>query len=73
MGYTPGGSLRIIFRENLSEILVSSYCADSMVLFGLVLWHINHCRLFNAKSIFNPKNVLFQTIQLNISTQFSSI
>ena len=20
--------------------------------FGLVLWHINHCRLFNAKSIF---------------------
>ena len=22
-----------------------------MIWFGLVLWHINHCRLFNAKSI----------------------
>ena len=21
-----------------------------LVWFGLVLWHINHCRLFNAKS-----------------------
>ena len=21
-----------------------------MILFGWVLWHINHCRLFNAKS-----------------------
>ena len=24
----------------------------SLVWFGLVLWHINHCRLLNAKSIF---------------------
>ena len=24
---------------------------DCMVWFGLVLWHINHCRLFDAKSI----------------------
>ena len=23
-----------------------------LVWFGLVLWHINHCRLFNTKSIF---------------------
>ena len=23
-----------------------------LVWFGLVLWHINNCRLFNAKSIF---------------------
>ena len=23
-----------------------------MVWISLVLWHINHCRLFNAKSIF---------------------
>ena len=22
---------------------------EKMVSFGLVLWHINHCRLFNAK------------------------
>ena len=34
-----------------------------------VLWHINLCRLFNAKSIF-IKIVLFQTIQFRISTQF---
>ena len=23
-----------------------------MIWFGWVLWHINHCRLFNAKAIF---------------------
>ena len=34
-----------------------------------VLWHINLCRLFNAKSIF-MQIVLFQTIQFNMSTQF---
>ena len=34
-----------------------------------VLWHINHCRLFNTKSIF-MKIVLFQTIQFSISAQF---
>ena len=27
-------------------------CFFGLVLFGLFLWHINHCRLFNAKSIF---------------------
>ena len=32
-------------------------------------WHINLCRLFNAKSIF-MNIVLFQTIQFSISTQF---
>ena len=37
-------------------------------LFGLVSWHINHCRLFNAKSISYIKQ--FQTIQFSISTQF---
>ena len=35
-----------------------------------VLWHINLCRLFNAKSIF-MKIVLFQTIQFSMSTQFN--
>ena len=35
-----------------------------------VLWHINLCRLFNAKSIFIQKSVLFQTIQLSMSTYF---
>ena len=47
-----------------------------LVWFGLVLWHINHCKLFNAKSIFIRfyfETSLFQTIQFNIGTQFSSI
>ncbi len=39
-------------------------------LVGCVLWHINLCRLFNAKFIF-MQIVLFQTIQFNISTQFN--
>ena len=33
-----------------------------------VSWHINLCRLFNAKSIFK-KIVLFKKIQFSISTQ----
>ena len=33
------------------------------------LWHINLCRLYNAKSIF-IQIVLFQTIQFNRSVQF---
>ena len=37
---------------------------------GQVLWHINLCRLFNAKSIF-MQIVLFQTIHFRISTQFN--
>ena len=37
-------------------------------LVGWVLWHINLCRLFNAKSIF-MKIVHFQTIQFRISMQ----
>ena len=28
-----------------------------LVLFGLVLWHINHCRVFNAKSSLYILNV----------------
>ena len=56
-----------------------------MVCFGWFLCHINHCRLFNAKSIlihinssisnnsvYHTKAVLFQAIQFSISTQFSS-
>ena len=38
------------------------------LVIGWVLWHINRCRLFNAKSIF-MKIVLFQTIQFSISMQ----
>ena len=36
---------------------------------GWVLWPINLCWLFNAKSIF-IQSVLFQTIQFSKSTQF---
>ena len=36
----------------------------------LGLWHINLCRLFNAKSILK-QSVLFQTIQFSMSTQFN--
>ena len=43
-----------------------------LVWFGLVLWHIKHWRLFNAKSLF-ILTVLFITIQLTISRKFSSI
>ena len=42
-------------------------------MFDLVLWHINHCRLFIAKSILYIKTVLFQAVQFSISTQFGSI
>ena len=35
-----------------------------LVWFGLVLWHINHCRLFNAESIF---------ILINISISNNSV
>ena len=38
--------------------------------FGLVLWHTNHCRLFNAKFVLSIKTVLFQTIQFSMSTVF---
>ena len=39
-------------------------------LVGWVLWHVNLCRLFNAKSIF-MQIALFQTIQFSMSTQFN--
>ena len=45
--------------EQMAGERVKCICAISTIwwgglvlnLFGLVLWHINHCRLFNAKSI----------------------
>ena len=42
-----------------------------VALFVSVLWHINLCRLFNAKSIFIQITVLIQTIQFSISTLFN--
>ena len=44
------------------------------VWFGLVywvLWHINLCRLFNAKSILCKYSFLFKTIQFSINIQFN--
>ena len=41
-----------------------------LVWFGWVLWHINHCKLFYIKPIFMHKTVLFQAIQVSISTVF---
>ena len=45
-----------------------------LVWFGLVLWHINHCWLFNAKSIFiHINSSISKKVQFYISTEFSSI
>ena len=41
-----------------------------LVWVGLVLWYINNCRLFNAKSISLLINSFISTIQFSISTQF---
>ena len=39
-------------RERKNIWLVGCLVGRSAGCFGLVLWHINHYRLFNAKSIF---------------------
>ena len=41
------------FEEKLTFYLLKiDWVYLFMIWFGLVLWHINLCRLFNAKSIF---------------------
>ena len=59
--------------SNYKQFLKSQFFIPSEFDFGWLVvwvsWHINLCKLFNAKSIF-MKIVLFQTIQLSISTQF---
>ena len=45
-----------------------------LIWFGLVLWHINHCRLFNTESIFIHLNSsIHKKKQFSISSQFNSI
>ena len=85
----PGSKIQWKF---LKELRTSLHNIREVVWFGLVLWHINYCKLFNAKSIYihinssilnnsvqqrytvsQSKTVPFQTIQISISTQFSSI
>ena len=45
----------------------------SLVWFDLVLWHINHRRLFNTKSIFVHINRSISNNLISISSLFSSI
>ena len=52
--------------------IVHSYESSSTYPVGcLVLWHINRCRLFNAKSIFMQIVIQFHTNQLSMSIQFN--
>ena len=89
----PTGQLDFIkpIKKNLiinytKNVNIKVQCTFGLV--GLVIWYINHCLLFNSKSIFilrnssisnnsvrrlNVKAVPSQTIQINTSTQFSSI
>ena len=51
---TRAGDKRRLFLKQIQQVCVHSFSSPSWVAtprFGLVLWHINHCRLFNAKSI----------------------
>ena len=60
------------WRERVKDIRAGSTTWWGWWLVGWVLWHINLCRLFNAKSIFIQfsQTVLIQTIQFSISMQF---
>ncbi len=57
----------IKINQSINQFPTSTVMIGFLVVLGL--WHINLCRLFNAKSIF-MKIDLFQTIQFGISTQF---
>ena len=60
---------------HLAVVNIRKIYGGQIYWFGLILWHINHYRLFN--DLFNPFlyvwTVLFQTIQFSIITLFSSI
>ena len=51
----------IQLTSRLNQLINQSKYSLSQVLFGLVLWHINHCKLFNAKSIFIHINSFIST------------
>ena len=51
-------------------ISVTEHVCQSWRLVGWVLWHINVCQLFNAKSIFMQIVSSISTIQFSMSTQF---
>ena len=64
LGKSSKVSCRVIRAKNLLTLRPHFPKMGGKVVF---LWHINLCRLFNAKSIF-MKIVLFQTIQFIVST-----
>ena len=65
--------------ENIQHLMINHVKIVSIKYFQFfyvgwlvgVLWHVNHCRYFNANSIF-IQIVLFQTIQFSMSTYFNS-
>ena len=57
------------------QILLIHIYQICMIWFGLILWHINHCRLFNAKFSLNIyiKYILFSLVLFyGLSTSSSS-
>ena len=54
----------------MSQAINSLFNNGGLAWFGLVLWHINHCRLFNTKSIFIHINSSISKIQFSPSTVF---
>ena len=63
--FIAGGCSTHTFPKDFSTMLLIGW------LVGWILWHINLCWLFNAKSIFIHINSSFKKIQFNISTQFN--
>ena len=47
------------------------YLWFGLIWFGMVLCHINHCRLLIPNPFLYKEIVLFKTIQFSISTQFN--
>ena len=67
-----GAKVQLISNKRVWHCEIMTHHFRSKLLWwlvGWVLWRINLCRLFNAKSIF-MKIVWHQTIQFRISTQF---
>ena len=61
---------RLTNEQEIKSLFLSITNFFKRVWFGLVLWHIKHCRLCNAKSILYIETVLFNTIQFSIRRIF---
>ena len=67
-----------VFSMYKLDLTLNKLLWFGLIWFGLVLWHINHCRLFNAKSTFiyinsyisnnsiQNKYIFFVYAQLNV-------